>query len=181
MAKDKSKEIDTKVCENISHFAVGVHGATDHFCRDSRQEKSSSQYCRFHLLLTLKGKEKPVTLVLLIQFCFTCHQCCANFTHSKFVGRSSRFGLILSRHAPGFTALILDTGSCCDGPTRGWVRGWLIADEIYPRYSASFTLLLPAGWEVRLGSCSCMSGNIPRQGKPRCKKPSLASPLAERD
>lgn len=59
MAKDKSKEIDTKVCENISHFAVGVHGATDHFCRDPRQEKSSSQYRRFHLLLTLKGKKKP--------------------------------------------------------------------------------------------------------------------------
>lgn len=57
MAKDESKEIDTEVCENISHFAVGVHGATDHFCRDPGQEKSSSQHRRFHLLLTLKGKE----------------------------------------------------------------------------------------------------------------------------
>lgn len=41
VAKDESKEIDTEVCENISHFAVGVHGATNHFRRDSRQEESS--------------------------------------------------------------------------------------------------------------------------------------------
>lgn len=118
MAKDKSKEIDTKVCENISHFAVGVHGATDHFCRDPRQEKSSSQYRRFHLLLTLKGKKKTSITLLLIQFRFTCPQLCADFTRSKFFGRSSRSGLILPRHTPGVTALILDTDSCCDGSTR---------------------------------------------------------------
>lgn len=41
MAKDESKEIDTQICENISHFAVGVHGATNDFRRDSRQEESS--------------------------------------------------------------------------------------------------------------------------------------------
>lgn len=57
MAKDKSEEVDTKVCENISHFAVGVHGATDHLCRDSRQQQSSSQHCGFHLLLTLKDRK----------------------------------------------------------------------------------------------------------------------------
>lgn len=42
MAEDESKEIDAKVCEDIPHFTVCVHGTTDYFCWNPRKQESSS-------------------------------------------------------------------------------------------------------------------------------------------
>lgn len=57
MTKNESEKVDTEICEDFAHLAIGIHGPIYHFSRDSRQQQRSRQHCGLYLLLTLYQEE----------------------------------------------------------------------------------------------------------------------------
>lgn len=57
MRDDEGEEVNTEVCEDVTHPPVGVHGAIDDLGGDARQQQGGGQHSGLGLLLHL-GKQQ---------------------------------------------------------------------------------------------------------------------------